>query len=218
MPLWHHRSCSTPLCRPFARHCPSAPIPQRQQNPRIGAVVAPPFMLHPLYRPSGRHCPSTSFPQRQQNPRFTAVVASPFILHPSLQAFWAVLPFYLLSTPAAKPAIRCRCGIAVHSPPLSTGLLRGIVLLPPFHNGSKTHDSLPLWHHRSCSTLSTGLLGGIALLPPFRNGSKTRDSLPLWHHRSCSTLSTGLLGGIALLPPFRNGSKTRDSLPLWKGL
>ena len=213
--MWHHRSCSTPLCRPFARYCPSTSFPQRQQNPRIGAVVAPPFMLHPLYRPSGRHCPSTSFPQRQQNPRFTAVVASPFILHPlyrpsarhcpsapipqrqqnprlgavvaspfilhpSLQAFWAVLPFYLLSTTAAKPAIHCRCGIAVHSPPLSTGLLGGIALLPPFHTGSKTHDSLPLWHHRSCSTLSTGLLGGIALLPPFRNGSKTRDSLPLW--------------------------------------
>ena len=36
---------------------------------------------------------------------------------PSLQAFWAVLPFYLLSATAAKPTIHCRCGTTVHAAP-----------------------------------------------------------------------------------------------------
>lgn len=79
---------------------------------------------------------------------------------------------------ASFPAILCRCGI-VFRRTLSTGFLRGIILPSLFYNGSKTCDSLPLWHHRSCRTLSIGLLCRIVLPFLFHNGSKTRDSLPL---------------------------------------
>ena len=38
-----------PFCRPCRRHCLSIPFPQRQQIPRIGAVVVPHFLLRPFY-------------------------------------------------------------------------------------------------------------------------------------------------------------------------
>ena len=64
-----------PHYRPSAWHCLAQSFPQRQQNPRFGAVVACPFQQPPHYRPSEWHCFAQSFPQRQQNPRFGAVVA-----------------------------------------------------------------------------------------------------------------------------------------------
>ena len=70
--------------------------------------------------PSEWHCLAQSFPQRQQNPRFGAVVACPLV------PLWH----------------------ALSSSPLTTDLLSGIALPSPFRNGSKTCDSVPLWHQQ----------------------------------------------------------------------
>ena len=117
LPLWHRRSFSTPLYRPSGRYCPSTSFPHRQQNPRLGAVVASPFILHPSLQ---AFCAALSFyllSTTAAKPTIHCRCGTTVHAPPSLQAFWAALPFYLLSATAAKPVIHCRCGTTVHAPP-----------------------------------------------------------------------------------------------------
>ena len=53
------------------------PVPQRQQNPRFGAVAESPSRVHLVHRPSEAGWPFRPVPQRQQTPRFSAVAESP---------------------------------------------------------------------------------------------------------------------------------------------
>ena len=56
-------------------------------------------------------------------------------------------PSHPISTTAAFPAIRCRCGMFISACALAAGLLRGIALPSRFHNGSVSRDSVPLRYH-----------------------------------------------------------------------
>ena len=60
------------------------------------------------------HYPSP-FPRRQQNPRFAAVAASALLVNPLHRPLCGIFPPSPLSTTAAKPMIRCRCGICQQS-------------------------------------------------------------------------------------------------------
>ena len=92
----------------------------------------------------------------------------------------------------------------------------GHIIRPPFHNGSKTRDSVPLRRPLSPCTLSTAPVRHLPSVPPFHNGSKTRDSVPLRMSLSPCILSTGPVRYLPSVSPFHNGSKTRDSVPLRK--
>ena len=94
--------------------------------------------------------------------------------------------------------------------------LSGYIIRPPFHNGSKTRDSVPLRHPHFPCTLSAGPVRHLPSVPPFHNGSKTRDSVPLRRPLSPCTLSAGPVRHLSSIPSFHNGSKSHDSVPLWK--
>ena len=65
-----------PSLQPLYGIFPPFPFPQRQQNPRFGAVAEAAFPMYPLYSPCTASSLRLPFPQRQQNPRFGAVAAS----------------------------------------------------------------------------------------------------------------------------------------------
>ncbi len=92
------------------------------------------------------------------------------------------------STTAAISAFLCRCGIAFSTNPLLQPLWATFSFSPPFHNGSNSRISLPLWHGLSHYSPTTDPLGHILLSPPFHNGSIFRDSLPLRHGLSTDPL------------------------------
>ena len=67
------------------------------------------------------------FPQRQHFPRFGAVAACSFPPAPLLQVFCAALPFRPVSTTAAFPAIRCRCGTTLWKVPTEAAFLHHLL-------------------------------------------------------------------------------------------
>ena len=70
----------------------------------------------------------------------------------------------------------------IHAPKVTKIIcppLPGHIIRPPFHNGSKIRDSVPLWRPLSPCTLSTGPVRHLPSVLPFHNGSKTRDSVLL---------------------------------------
>ena len=108
----------------------------------------------------------------------------------------------LLSTTAANPAIRCRCGICITREP-SPQTLYGIFPPSPLsttaakstfrcHCGSRfpyvPSPQAPVWHLSSVS--------------PFHNGSKIHVSVPLRKPLSLCTLSTGPCVASFLRLPF----------------
>ena len=85
----------------------------------------------------------------------------------SLQAPVRHLPSVPLSTTAAKPMIRCRCGNSLSHVSSLQAPVRHLPSISPFHNGSKTRDSVPLRKPLSLSTLSTGPCVASFLRLPF---------------------------------------------------
>ena len=176
--------------RPFTRPCfpiSFRPLPQRQQFPRFYAVVALPFPPIPCYSPSGPHSPLALFPQRQHFPRFSAVVAWPFSLTPYYRLPRPHSPFAPFPQRQHFPRFSAVAAWPFSLPP-TTDPLGHILLSPPFHNGSISRISLPLWHGLSHYPPTTDPLGHILLSPPFHNGSIFRDSLPLRHGLSTDPL------------------------------
>ena len=103
------------------------PFPQRQHFPRFSAVAAWLFSLRPCCRSSVWPYASVPFPQRQCFPRFGAVAACSFPPAPLLQVFCAALPLRPVSTTAAFPAIRCRCGTTLWKVPTETAFLHHLL-------------------------------------------------------------------------------------------
>ena len=108
MPLWDaifRRTLSACLLDGMS----FAPLPQRQQIPRFGAVVVCHFPPHPFSMPSGRHCRSPLYRNgsrfRDSVPLWSAIFHR--ILSACLLDGIVVRPF---AATAAKPVIRCRCG------------------------------------------------------------------------------------------------------------
>ena len=64
---------------------------------------------------------------------------------PFPQALYGIFPPFPLFTTAAKPAIRCRCGNSLSHVSSLQAPVRHLPSVTPFHNGSKSHDSVPLW-------------------------------------------------------------------------
>ena len=107
----------------------------------------------------------------------------------------------------------------IHAPKVTKIIcppLPGHIIHPPFHNGSKTHVSVPLRKPLSPCTLSTAPVRHLPSVPPFHNGSKTHDSVPLRRPLSPCTLSTAPVRHLPSASPFHNGSKIHDSVPLRK--
>ena len=97
---------------------------------------------------------------------------------PSPQTLYGIFPPSPLSTTAAKSTFRCRCGSRFPYVPSPQAPVWHLSSVSPFHNGSKTHDSVPL----RLSHVSS-LQAPVRHLPsvtPFHNGSKSHDSVPLW--------------------------------------
>ena len=132
-----------PLYRPSARHCPSAPFPQRQRFLRFSAVAAPPFLrtlstgllrgivLPLLFHNGSKTCDSLPL----WNSFFRRTLAAGHLFR--------IVPLPLFHNGSIScDSLPLRHGFFRHT--LSTGSLRGIVPPSLFHNGSISCDSLPL--------------------------------------------------------------------------
>ena len=93
---------------------------------------------------SGTDSSSGSFPHWQRFPRFAAVAAGPSRRNPPGRHLWYGFLIRFLSTLAAFPAIRCRCGRSISPQPSRQASLVRIHHPVPFHTGSVSRDSLPL--------------------------------------------------------------------------
>ena len=65
---------------------------------------------------------------------------------PSPQTLYGIFPPSPLSTTAAKSTFRCHCGSHFPYVPSPQAPVWHLSSVSPFHNGSKTHDSVPLRH------------------------------------------------------------------------
>ena len=109
----------------------------------------------------------------------------------------------------------------IHAPKVTKIIcppLPGHIIHPPFYNGSKIRDSVPLRQQPFPCTLSTGPVRHLSSVSLFHNGSKTRNSVPLRRPLSSCTLSTAPVRHLPSVSPFHNGSKIRVSVPLRKPL
>ena len=78
------------------------------------------------------------------NPAIRCRCGSHFPHAPSLQPLYGIFPPPPLSTTAAKPTFRCRCGSRFPHVPSPQAPVWHLSSVSPFHNGSKTLDSVPL--------------------------------------------------------------------------
>ena len=99
-----------PSLQPLYGIFPPFPFPQRQQNPRFGAVAEAAFPMHPLYRPLCGIFPPPPFSTTAAKPTFRCRCGSRFPHVPSIQPLYGIFPPSPLSTTAVKSAFRCRCG------------------------------------------------------------------------------------------------------------
>ena len=106
-------------------------FPQRQQNPRFGAVAESAFPMYPLHRPLCGIFPPPPFSTTAAKPTFRCRCGSRFPHVPSLQPLYGIFPPFPFSTTAAKPLIRCRCGNCISREP-SPQPLDGIFPPSPF--------------------------------------------------------------------------------------
>ena len=107
----------------------------------------------------------------------------------------------------------------IHAPKVTKIIcppLPGHIIHPPFHNGSKPRNSVPLRKPLSPCTLSTAPVRHLPSASLFHNGSKTHVSVPLRKPLSPCILSTAPVRHLPSVSHFHNGSKTRDSVPLRK--
>ena len=93
---------------------------------------------------SGWNSSSDSFPHWQRFPRFGAVAVSPSPNNPVDRHLWLEFVIRFISTLAAFPVIRCRCGRSVSQQPCRQASLVRIPHPVPFHTGSISRDLLPL--------------------------------------------------------------------------
>ena len=117
-----------PFWRPCRRHCPSAPLPQRQQIPRIGAVAVLHFLLSPFHPFGGTlsegvpnsllfSAPSEGviLPQRRSSPVLPRV---PFRKVPTDATFRRHLLGFVMIRPASEAFL---CGLALNTRPEGAG-------------------------------------------------------------------------------------------------
>ena len=158
-------------------------IPHWQHIPRFGAVVAGPSRSSLPDRLSGTDSSSGPIPHWQRFPRFSAVVAGPSRSSPSGRRLWYGFLIRSISTLAAYPAIQCRCGRSVSQQPFRQASLVRIPRPVPFHTGSVSRDSVPLWQVRLAAAFLIGFLVRIPRPVHFHTGSVSRDSVLLWKKR-----------------------------------
>ena len=132
---------------------------------------------------SGTDSSSGPIPHWQRFPRFSAVVAGPSRSSPSGRRLWYGFLIRSISTLAAYPAIQCRCGRSVSQQPFRQASLVRIPRPVPFHTGSVSRDSVPLWQVRLAAAFLIGFLVRIPHPVPFHTGSVSRDSVLLWKKR-----------------------------------
>ncbi len=79
------------------------------------------------------------------NPAIRCRCGSSISRVPFPQALYGIFPPFPLFTTAAKPTFRCRCGNSLSHVSSLQAPVRHLPSVTPFHNGSKSHDSVPLW-------------------------------------------------------------------------
>ena len=116
-----------------------------------------------------------------------------------------VFPLCAISTTAAKPAIRCRCGSAIPAEPSPGALRRGLPLHPP----STTAANSAIRCRCGSAIPAEPLLQAFSTALPRRPPSTTAAN-------SAIRCRCGSAFPAEPAPPssFHNGSKFRDSVPL----
>ena len=146
------------------RHCLSGHLPQRQQFLHFSAVAEWLFrrilamgFLDGIVSPVPFHNGS--------NFRISLPLRNGFSAASLLWASWTALSPQSPSTTAAIPAFLCRCGTSFPPHPCM-GFLDGIVSPVPFHNGSNSCISLPLWNFFSAASLLWASWTALSLRAP----------------------------------------------------
>ena len=114
---------------------PLHPAPRRQQQKRSGRQHR---QEHSRHSQSQRHC--TQYDQQIIHDSNSRPKSNKNHLCRLLPAILSIL----LSTTAANPAIRCRCGSHFPHVPSPQTPVRHLSSVSLFHNGSKTYVSVPL--------------------------------------------------------------------------
>ena len=131
-------------------------------------------------------------------------------------------PLHPLSTTAANPAIRCRCGAAFPAAPLLLAFWTGLPLYPPSTTAANPAIRCRCGAAFPAAPLLLAFWTGLPLHPLSTTAANPAIRcrcgaalVPLRCRVSRRTTATCSLDGIASPSSFHNGSKSCDSVPLW---
>ena len=98
------------ICPPLPGHIIRSTFHNGSKSRNSVPLRQQPFLCTLSTGPCTASSLRSPFPQRQQNPRFSAVAEAAFPVYPLYRPLYDIFPPFPLSTTAANPAIRCRCG------------------------------------------------------------------------------------------------------------
>ena len=144
MTLIHAPKVTKIICPPLPGHI-IHPLFHNGSKIRVSVPLRKPLSPCTLSTAPVRHLPSVPLSTTAAKPAIRCRCGSSISRVPFPQALYGIFPPFPLFTTAAKPAIRCRCGNSLSHVSSLQAPVRHLPSVTPFHNDSKSHDSVPLW-------------------------------------------------------------------------